>query len=172
MANFVPDSPHLRRQRPVSADCYAGDLPRKNFLILHLMSQVLEYPFLSHWGVRIGMYFDFQWPFVKMLNKAGSIFLMLILSSKVPVTKAPFIYSKTEELVWKWEQSKLCGQSINITLSSTMIPQGHPPNKADSQGKFVSIENGVIHVSLKHSSRTWSHMTIRSEFWRQRIQQT
>jgi hypothetical protein len=68
------------------------------------------------------------------------------LSSKVPVTKAPFIYSKTEELVWKWEQSKLCGRSINITLSSTMIPQGHPPNKADSQGKFVSIENGVTHV--------------------------
>jgi hypothetical protein len=27
-----------------------------------------------------------------------------------------------------------------------MIPQGHPPNKADSQGKFVSIENGVTHV--------------------------
>ena len=68
------------------------------------------------------------------------------LSSKVPVTKAPFIYSKTEELVGKWEQSKLCGRSINITLSSTMIPQGHPPNKADSQGKFVSIENGFTHV--------------------------
>ena len=66
--------------------------------------------------------------------------------SKVPVTKAPYIYSKTEELVWKWGQSKLCGQSINITLSSTMIPQGHPPNKADNQGKFVSIENGFIHV--------------------------
>ncbi|KAJ5202958.1 hypothetical protein N7449_005037 [Penicillium cf. viridicatum] len=67
-------------------------------------------------------------------------------SSKIAVTKTPFIYSKTEELVWKWEQSKLCGQSINITLSSTMIPQGHPPNKADSRGEFVSIENGIVHV--------------------------
>jgi hypothetical protein len=67
-------------------------------------------------------------------------------SSKIPVAKAPFIYSKTEELVWKWEQSKLCGQSINITLSSTMIPQGHPPSKADSRGECVSIENGVVHV--------------------------
>ncbi|OQE59007.1 hypothetical protein PENNAL_c0343G06952, partial [Penicillium nalgiovense] len=71
---------------------------------------------------------------------------MVDRSSKIPVTKAPFIYSKTEELVWKWEQSKLCGQSINITLSSTTIPQGHPPNKADRRGKFVSIENGVVHV--------------------------
>ncbi|KAJ5340404.1 hypothetical protein N7541_009528 [Penicillium brevicompactum] len=67
-------------------------------------------------------------------------------SSKTPVIKSPFIYSKTEELVWKWEQSKLCGQSINATLSSTTVPQGHPPNKADSRGKFVSIENGVVHV--------------------------
>jgi hypothetical protein len=25
------------------------------------------------------------------------------LSSKIPVTKTPFIYSKTEELVWKWK---------------------------------------------------------------------
>lgn len=66
--------------------------------------------------------------------------------SKTPAIKAPFIYSKTEELVWKWEQSKLCGQSINTTLSSTTVPQGHPPNKADSRGKFVSIENGVVHV--------------------------
>ncbi|OGE47197.1 hypothetical protein PENARI_c056G02744 [Penicillium arizonense] len=30
-----------------------------------------------------------------------------------------------------------------------MIPQGHPPNKPDSQGKFVSIENGVVHVFPK-----------------------
>ncbi|KAI3095272.1 hypothetical protein CBS147333_9808 [Penicillium roqueforti] len=27
-----------------------------------------------------------------------------------------------------------------------MIPQGHPPNKADSRGEFVSIENGIVHV--------------------------
>jgi hypothetical protein len=68
------------------------------------------------------------------------------LSSKSPVTKAPFIYSKTEELVWKWEQSKLCGQSINIRLPSTMLPQGRPPNKADSREEFISIENGVVQV--------------------------
>jgi hypothetical protein len=68
------------------------------------------------------------------------------LSSKNPVTKAPFIYSKTEELVWKWEQSKLCGQSINIRLPSTMLPQGRPPNKADSREEFISIENGVVQV--------------------------
>ncbi|KAJ5277519.1 hypothetical protein N7524_003672 [Penicillium chrysogenum] len=68
------------------------------------------------------------------------------LSSKNPVTKAPFIYSKTEELVWKWEQSKLCGQSINIRLPSTMLPQGRLPNKADSREEFISIENGVVQV--------------------------
>jgi hypothetical protein len=68
------------------------------------------------------------------------------LSSKDPVTKAPFIYSKSEELVWKWEQSKLCGQSINIRLPSTMLPQGCPPNKADSREEFISIENGVVQV--------------------------
>ncbi|CAG7966197.1 unnamed protein product [Penicillium salamii] len=67
-------------------------------------------------------------------------------SSIIPVAKVPFIYSKTEELVWKWEQSKLCGQSINITLSTTMIPEGHPPNKSDSRGEFLSIQNGVVHV--------------------------
>ncbi|KAJ5481398.1 hypothetical protein N7475_000210 [Penicillium sp. IBT 31633x] len=27
-----------------------------------------------------------------------------------------------------------------------MISEDHPPNKADSRGKFVSIENGVVHV--------------------------
>jgi hypothetical protein len=69
-----------------------------------------------------------------------------LLSSKIPVTRAPFIYSKTEELVWKWEQSKLCGQSINIRLPSTMLPQGRPPNKADSREEFISIENGVVQV--------------------------
>ncbi|CAG7976290.1 unnamed protein product, partial [Penicillium salamii] len=93
------------------------------------MLQVLERPFFSHWR---------RWN--------GSHVPQVDRSSKIPVTKAPFIYSKTEELVWKWEQSKLCGQSINITLSSTTIPQGHPPNKADRRGKFVSIENGVVHV--------------------------
>jgi hypothetical protein len=67
-------------------------------------------------------------------------------SSKIPVTKAPFIYSKTEELVWKWEQSKLCGRSINITLSSTTIPQGRPLNKADYRGDFMSIENDAVEV--------------------------
>ncbi|CAI7628221.1 unnamed protein product [Penicillium viridicatum] len=82
---------------------------------------------------------------IKMLNAAGSISLVLA-SSKTPVTKAPFIYSRTEELVWKWEQSKLCGQSINIRLSSIMLPQGHPPNKADSREEFASVENGVVHV--------------------------
>ncbi|KAJ5244676.1 hypothetical protein N7489_004772 [Penicillium chrysogenum] len=68
------------------------------------------------------------------------------LSSKNPVTKAPFIYSKTEELVWKWEQSKLCGQSINIKLPSTVLPQGRPPNKPDSREEFISIEDGVVQV--------------------------
>jgi len=35
----------------------------------------------------------------------------------------PFLYSKTEELVWNWEQSKLCDQCINIIfLQSTFMP--------------------------------------------------
>ncbi|CAG7970223.1 unnamed protein product [Penicillium salamii] len=95
----------------------------------HLMLQVLELPFFSYWQRAKGKH-------IRHVDR----------SSRIPVIKAPLIYSKTEELVWKWEQSKLCGQSINTTLSSTTVPQGHPPNKADSRGKFVSIQNGVVHV--------------------------
>ncbi|CAG8136641.1 unnamed protein product [Penicillium nalgiovense] len=60
--------------------------------MLHLMLQLLQHPFLSHWRRANRQH----------ISRVG-------LSSKSPVTKAPFIYSKTEELVWKWEQSKLCG---------------------------------------------------------------
>ena len=27
-----------------------------------------------------------------------------------------------------------------------MLPRGHPPNKADARGEFVSIENGIVHI--------------------------
>ncbi|KAJ5769717.1 uncharacterized protein N7511_001768 [Penicillium nucicola] len=79
-------------------------------------------------------------------NFNGQKVPLCIVTKQIPVTKVPFIYSKTEELVWKWEQSKLCGQSINVTLSSNIIPPAHSANKADSRGEYVSIENGVIHV--------------------------
>jgi hypothetical protein len=67
-------------------------------------------------------------------------------SSEAFVNRFPFLYSKTEELVWKWEQSKLCGQSINTTLQSTIMPQDHPSNRPDRAGKFVSMQNGSVIV--------------------------
>jgi hypothetical protein len=67
-------------------------------------------------------------------------------SSEVFVNRFPFLYSKTEELVWKWEQSKLCGQSINTSLQSTFMPQNHPSNRPDRAGKFVSMQNGSFVV--------------------------
>ena len=63
-------------------------------------------------------------------------------SSEAFVNRLPFLYSKTEEIVWKWEQSKLCGQSINTSLQSTFMPQNHPSNRPDRAGKFVSMQNG------------------------------
>jgi hypothetical protein len=42
-------------------------------------------------------------------------------SSEVFVNRFPFLYSKTVELVWKWEQSKLCGLSINTTLQTESL---------------------------------------------------
>jgi hypothetical protein len=67
-------------------------------------------------------------------------------SSEVSANRFPFLYSKIEELVWKWEQSKLCGQSINSTLQSTIMPQDHPSNRPDRAGKFVAIEKGSVIV--------------------------
>ncbi|KAK9846983.1 hypothetical protein MYU51_021211 [Penicillium brevicompactum] len=116
--SWEPEQPH-GNALPGEKDC----------LMQHLMLQVIERPLFSHWRRANG----------KQVHHVDR-------SSKSLVVKAPFIYSKTEELVWKWEQSKLCGQSINTILSSTTVPQGHPPNKADSRDKLVSIENGVVHV--------------------------
>ena len=62
------------------------------------------------------------------------------------IGKHPFIFSGTEELVWKWEQSKLCGQSINIILKSSVMPRGHPSNKPDVHGDFISIAEGIVNV--------------------------
>jgi hypothetical protein len=67
-------------------------------------------------------------------------------SSEAFVNRLPFLYSKTEEIVWKWEQSKLCGQSINTTLQSTIMPQDHPSNRPDRADKFVSMLNGSVVV--------------------------
>ncbi|KAJ5569143.1 hypothetical protein N7450_011629 [Penicillium hetheringtonii] len=61
--------------------------------------------------------------------------------SQQSVNRLPFLSSKTEGLVWKWDQSKLCGQSINIILQSTLMPQDHPCNRPDWAREFVLIEN-------------------------------
>jgi hypothetical protein len=71
---------------------------------------------------------------------------MSVSNSNSPLIKSPYIYSKTEEIVWKWEQLKLCGQSINTVLHSTMIQQGGSVNRPDSQQRFILVENDVTTV--------------------------
>ncbi|KAJ5982739.1 hypothetical protein N7451_012839 [Penicillium sp. IBT 35674x] len=64
------------------------------------------------------------------------------------VPRSPFIYSKTEELVWKWEQLKLCGQSINNMLQCVTLPSHTVVNKPDKDRHFVSVEYGETTVLL------------------------
>jgi len=66
--------------------------------------------------------------------------------SQQSVNRLPFLYSKTEKLVWKWDQSKLCGQSINILLQSIFILQNYLYNRSDRIHEFVLIENNNIVV--------------------------
>lgn len=77
---------------------------------------------------------------VDYANRLRSSFANSVSNSKTPLIKSPYIYSKTEEIVWKWEQLKLCRQSINTVLHSTMIPQG------DCQRRFILVEDDVITV--------------------------
>ena len=62
------------------------------------------------------------------------------------VPRFPYIYSRTEELVWKWEQLKACGQSINSMLQCVKLPSHAALNRPDRQRAFISIEDGVTTV--------------------------
>ncbi|KAJ6105250.1 hypothetical protein N7523_010060 [Penicillium sp. IBT 18751x] len=79
-------------------------------------------------------------------QKNGSSFARSGSNSNSSLIKSPYIYSKTEEIVWKWEQLKLCGQSINTVLYSTMIQQSGSVNRPDSQQRFILVENDVTTV--------------------------
>ncbi|KAJ5938488.1 hypothetical protein N7466_001622 [Penicillium verhagenii] len=62
------------------------------------------------------------------------------------VPRSPYIYSKTEELVWKWEQLKLCGQSIKSILQCATLPSRTVVNKPDNKRVFICVEDGVTTV--------------------------
>ncbi|KAJ5778457.1 hypothetical protein N7520_001703 [Penicillium odoratum] len=68
-------------------------------------------------------------------------------SSQTPfIPNSPFICAKTQELLWKWEQLKLCGQSINTMLQCVTLPSHTVVNKPDKNCRFVSVEFGETTV--------------------------
>ena len=82
------------------------------------------------------------------LSEVASYWELPLRIIEESVNRFSFLYSKTEDLVWKWQQSKLCGQSINIILQSTLMPQDHPCNRPDRAREFVRMENDNVIVQL------------------------
>ncbi|KAJ5900409.1 uncharacterized protein N7473_004479 [Penicillium subrubescens] len=66
--------------------------------------------------------------------------------SSPSVLRFPFIYSKTEELVWRWDQLRLCGQSIDIALETVEILDDQPINWSDRDHRYISGEGSTLKV--------------------------
>jgi hypothetical protein len=66
--------------------------------------------------------------------------------SSPSVPRFPFIYSKTEELVWRWDQLRLCGQSIDIALETVEILDDQPINWSDRDHQYISGEGSTLKV--------------------------
>lgn len=62
------------------------------------------------------------------------------------IPRFPFIYSKTEELVWRWDQLRLCGQSIDTVLKTAEIPDEQPANWSDANQQYVSAEGSAVEI--------------------------
>lgn len=71
---------------------------------------------------------------------------------------APFVYSKTQELVWRWEQTKLCGARINILLESSLLPHGQRRNMPDRHNLYVSVSSAGVEV---HESAHLTNLELR-----------
>lgn len=66
--------------------------------------------------------------------------------SSPSVPRFPFIYSKTEELVWRWDQLRLCGQSIDIALETVEILDDQSANWSDQDHQYISSEGSSLKV--------------------------
>ncbi|KAJ6004610.1 hypothetical protein N7540_010984 [Penicillium herquei] len=58
----------------------------------------------------------------------------------------PFISSLDEQLVWKWDQIKLCGRMLNVILPCIYVSLECPPNVPDTAAQFVKFSKGQVIV--------------------------
>ncbi|KAJ5288102.1 hypothetical protein N7478_003788 [Penicillium angulare] len=78
------------------------------------------------------------------------------------ISTSPFVYWKTQELVWKWDQRKLCGARMNMLLNSSLLPHGHAWNVPDKDNIFVSVGplGVIVHEPAHLRNLDWSECAI------------